>query len=78
MVGNHGARTGRGNPGPALGRRAATVADLAALMTGADPANIRVEVKAQAAGPSLDTSGWLKAAVTAAILVAIIRRVIRA
>ncbi len=56
----------------------ATVADLVALMTGADPASIRVEVKAQAAGPGLDASGWLKAAVAAAILVAIIRRVIRA
>jgi hypothetical protein len=56
----------------------ATVADLVALMTGADPATIRVEVKAQAAGPSLDASGWLKAAVTAAILLAIIRRVMRA
>lgn len=56
----------------------ATVADLAALMTGADPASIRVEVKARAAGPSLDASGWLKAAVAVAILAAIIRRVIRA
>jgi hypothetical protein len=56
----------------------ATVADLVALMTGADAATIRVEVKAQAAGPSLDASGWLKAAVTAAILFAIIRRVVRA
>ena len=56
----------------------ATVADLVALMTGADPATIRVEIKAQAAGPSLDASGWLKAAVAAAILFAIIRRVIRA
>jgi hypothetical protein len=56
----------------------ATVADLVALMTGADPAGIRVEVKAQAAGPSLVASGWLKAAVAGAILVAIIRRVIRA
>ena len=54
----------------------ATVADLVALMTGADPASIRV--KAQAAGPSLVASGWLKAAVAAAILFAIIRRVIRA
>jgi hypothetical protein len=56
----------------------ATVADLVALMTGADPATIRVEVKAQAAGPGLDASGWLKAAVAAAILLAVIRRVIRA
>ena len=55
-----------------------TVADLVALMTGADRASIRVEVKAQAAGPSLVASGWLKAAVAAAILFAIIRRVIRA
>jgi hypothetical protein len=29
-------------------------------------------------GPSLDASGWLKAAVAAAILFAVIRRVIRA
>ena len=56
----------------------ATVAGLVALVTGADPATMRVEVKAQAAGPSLDASGWLKAAVTAAILLAIIRRVMRA
>ncbi len=56
----------------------ATVADLVALMTGADPATIRVEVKAEAAGPSLAASGWLKAAVAAAILLAVIRRVIRA
>ncbi len=56
----------------------ATVADLVALMTGADPASIRVEVKARAAGPGLDATGWLRAAIAAAIVVAIIRRVIRA
>ena len=56
----------------------ATVADLVALMTGADPASIRVEVKAQAAGVGLDTTGWLRAAIAAASVVAIIRRVIRA
>jgi hypothetical protein len=56
----------------------ATVADLVALMTGADPASIRVEVKAQAAGVGLDAAGWLRAAIAAAIVVAIIRRVIRA
>jgi hypothetical protein len=56
----------------------ATVADLVALMTGADPAHIRVEVKAQAAGVGLDATGWLRAAIAAAIVVAIIRRVIRA
>jgi hypothetical protein len=54
------------------------VADLVALMTGADPASIRVEVKAQAAGVGLDATGWLRAAIAAAIVVAIIRRVIRA
>ena len=56
----------------------ATVADLVALMTGADPASIRVEVKAQAAGVGLDATRWLRAAIAAAIVVAIIRRVIRA
>jgi SAM-dependent methyltransferase len=56
----------------------ATVADLVALMTGADPASIRVDVKARAAGPGLDAAGWLRAAIGAAIVVAIIRRVIRA
>jgi hypothetical protein len=56
----------------------ATVADLVALVTGADPASIRVEVKAQAAGVSLDATGWLRAAIAAGIVVAIIRRVIRA
>ena len=62
-----------------LGDVPATVADLVALTTGADPASIRVEMKAQvAAGPSLDASGWLKAAVAAAILCVIIRGVIRA
>jgi hypothetical protein len=59
-----------------LGDVPATVADLVALTTGADPASIRVEMKAQvAAGRSLDASGCLKAAVAAAILCAIIRRV---
>ena len=62
-----------------LGDVPATVADLVAHTTGADPASIRVEMEAQvAAGPGVDASGWLKAAVAAAILVAIIRRVIRA
>ena len=55
-----------------------TVADLVAATTGADPASIQVEMEAQvAAGPSLDASGWLKAAVAAAILFAIISRAIR-
>ena len=57
----------------------ATVADLVAHTTGADPASIRVEMEAQvAAGPSLKASGCLKAAVAAAILGVIIRSVIRA
>ncbi len=61
-----------------LGDVPATVADLVAVTTGADPASIRVEMEAQiAAGPCLDASGWLKAAVAAAILCAIIRHVIR-
>ena len=62
-----------------LGDVPGTVADLVAATTGADPASIRVEMEAQvAAGPSLDASSWLKAAVAAAILFAIIRRVMRA
>ncbi|HEX9353644.1 MAG TPA: hypothetical protein VF933_07485 [Streptosporangiaceae bacterium] len=62
-----------------LGDVPATVADLVALTTGADPASIRVEMEAQvAARRSLDASSWLKAAVAAAILYVIIRRVIRA
>jgi hypothetical protein len=57
----------------------ATVAGLVALTTGADPDSIRVEVQAQvAAGPGLNASGWLKAAVAAAIVAVIIRSVIRA
>ena len=61
-----------------LGDVPATVTDLVALTTGADPATIRVEMEAQvAAGPGVDAAGWLKAAVAAAILFAIIRRVIR-
>jgi hypothetical protein len=62
-----------------LGAVPATVTDLVAFTTGADPASIRVEMKAQVAvGPSVDASGWLKAAVAAAILCVIIRRVTRA
>ncbi len=61
-----------------LGDVPATVADLVAHTTGADPGSIRVEMEAQvAAGPSVGASGWLKAAVAAAILVAIIRRMTR-
>ena len=61
-----------------LGDVPATVAGLVAQTTGADPASIRVEMEAQvAAGPSVGASGWLKAAVAGAILLAIIR-VIRA
>ncbi len=57
----------------------ATVADLVAHTTGADPQSIRVEMEAQvAAGPSVKGSGWLKAAVAAAILSVAIRSVIRA
>jgi phenylpyruvate tautomerase PptA (4-oxalocrotonate tautomerase family) len=56
----------------------ATVADLVAHTTGADPQSIRVEMEAQvAAGPGVSASGWLRAAVTAAILAVIIRRVTR-
>ena len=57
----------------------ATVADLVAHTTGADPSSIRVEMEAQVeAGPCLTASGWLKAAVAAAILYVITRRVTRA
>jgi hypothetical protein len=62
-----------------LGDVPATVTDLVVLTTGADPASIQVEMEAQvAAGPGVDASGWLKAAVAAAILYVIIRRVMRA
>ena len=64
---------------PSLRDVPATVADLVAHTTGADPQSIRVEMEAQvAAGPSLGTSGWLRAAVATAILYMITRRVIRA
>ena len=59
---------------PSLGDVPAAVADLVADTTGADPASVRVEMEAQiAAGPGVGASGWLKAAVAAAILYAIIR-----
>ncbi len=59
---------------PHLGDVPATVADLVATTTGADPASIRVEMEAHVvAGPSLGPSGWLKAAVAAGILYAVIR-----
>ena len=62
-----------------LGDVPAAVTDLVALTTGADPASIRVEMEATvAAGPGVDASGWLTAAVAAAILFVIIRRVTRA
>ena len=59
---------------PCLGDVPAAVADLVADTTGADPASVRVEMQAQVvAGPGVDGSGWLKAAVAAAILYAVIR-----
>jgi hypothetical protein len=51
----------------------ATVADLVALMTDADPSSVEVNVKAHA-GPGLDMPFLLKLAVGAAVAYAVLRR----